>query len=133
MTTFLFHFHSGLRWVLVLAILIGLIRFAMIWLRQQEFSSMDATLGTVITALLDVQLLLGFILLYMFSTGFSSFHRFDLEHATTMLLAVLVAHLTMRWKKLPGPLRARNSFFTLLAVIILVIAGVMRLPQGWHF
>ena len=133
MTTFLFHFHSGLRWILVLAVLVGLVRFLMLWIQEHEYTTFDSTLATVITALIDVQFLVGIVLFYLFSGGFSMLLRYRLEHAVTMLLVVLAAHISVRWKKRAGPVRARNSFVTLLVIILLIFVGVARLPQGWHF
>ena len=131
MTTFLFHFHSGLRWILVLGLLFSMIRYAMIWLGGSSFRPHDKTLSTVVTSLFDIQLLIGLVLLYLMSNGFSSFLRHQMEHAVTMFLAIVAIHLPARWKKSPDPVRARMSFVMFVVASILVFVAVLRLPQGW--
>jgi hypothetical protein len=131
--TFLFHFHSGLRWVLALGVILALVRYLALWLTAKEFQSFDKTLTTVVTSLFDIQLLVGIILFFMLSNGFSALSGSHLEHGATMLLAAIAVHLPGRWKKSPAPIRAKAHVLALLIAAVLIIAGVARLPQGWQF
>jgi len=131
MTTFLFHFHSGLRWILVLGLILSIIRYAMIWLGGATFRPHDKTLSTVVTSLFDIQLLIGLVLLYLMSSGFSFLLRHHMEHAVTMLLAIVAMHLPVIWKKSPDSVRARMSLAMLVIASVLVFVAVARLPQGW--
>jgi hypothetical protein len=132
MITFLLHFHSGLRWALLLGILVALVRYALVWRASRDFATFDTTLATVVTALFDVQLLAGIAVLYGMSAGFTYFPRYMLEHASTMLLAVVAMHAPARWKRSPGPVRAKAFLFSLAIALFLVLVGISRLPQGWQ-
>ena len=133
MTTFIFHFHSGLRWVILLGVLISLVRMAMIWLQNGQFRSFDKTLSIVTTSLFDIQLVVGIVLLYLMTNGFAVLPRHQLEHVFTMFLAVIAVHVPMKWKTRPDPIRAKATVIALLVALTLIIAGIARLPQGWHF
>jgi hypothetical protein len=122
--------HSLLRWVLVAVMAVTAIVLLLAWLRPSD-SGMDRRLMTVFLGVLDTQVLLGIILIvWMGATG-GGFARHQIEHAITMLVAVFVAHLSARWRKAEVAVRARNNFFVLLGVLVLIVLGVNALPQGW--
>jgi len=81
------------------------------------------------SGLMDLQALLGVILLFGLSSG--GFPGYRMEHLTTMLLAVIVGHLPMRWKNAPPALRFRNGLFCILGALLLVLVGIARLPGGF--
>ena len=132
MTMFIFHFHSGLRWILLLSVLLLIIRLTTIWLRNSPFKPFDKTLTTVTTSLFDIQLVAGIILLFLMTNGFSAFARHHLEHAFTMLLAIIAVHIPIKWKKRPDPARAKATLIAILVAVALIVAGIARLPQGWN-
>ena len=76
--------------------------------------------------LLDLQVLLGIILLIGLVTA-----RFQLEHAFTMFIAVVLAHLSIRWRNGEDPVKFRNNLLVIIADMILIFLGVSLLPQGW--
>jgi len=55
---------------------------------------------------------------------------FRIEHAITMTIAAVVAHLHVLWKNADDTLRFRNSLFIILDVLIIVFIGIARLPGG---
>lgn len=118
--------HSLVRWLLLLLALGAALKFAMGWLQGQPFRPMDRGLMSGFTGLVDLQALLGLILLI----GLGSYTRFQLEHAFTMLLALLLAHLPMRWRSsdLADALKFRNNLFVILGVLLLVVLGITVLP-----
>ncbi len=123
----LYTIHSYLRWLVVLLVVLALIRLLITWLRKGEFGGADRGLLSAAVGSLDLQLLLGAILLIGWGVD-----RFRMEHGATMLIAIIIAHMTARWKKLDGPIRARNSFLALLLAAVFIYVGVMRLPgNGW--
>ncbi len=123
--------HSYLRWLIVLVAVVAMIKFALGWLRGGEFKSMDRGLSSGLSGLLDLQVTLG--LIFMLWTGLAGvgFPMVRIEHAITMILAAVVAHLPARWKNAADKVRFRNSLFCILAALLLIYAGVMRLPGGW--
>ena len=129
----LFKAHSGLRWLVLLVAVISIVAFLLTWLRQSRDSPADRKLMAAFTGILDLQTLLGIILLLWSGLGAGTgFPRYRLEHAFTMLLAVVLAHLSAKWKNASAALRARNYLFIVLGCLLLVYLGVQRLPQGWH-
>jgi len=53
---------------------------------------------------------------------------YRLEHAITMLIALAIVHLPRRWRKAPAPARYRNDLVVVLVTMLVIIAGVARLP-----
>jgi len=134
LNTILLILHSAWRWVLVIVALIALVFFLIEWLRNREFSFSDRRLMLIYTATLDIQVLLGLILiLWSGLTTAIGFPMYRIEHAVTMIIAVIVAHLNTRWRDAPMPARARTFFLLTLASLAIIILGVARLPAGWTF
>ncbi|MEO6048022.1 MAG: hypothetical protein ABIQ57_11145 [Candidatus Kapaibacterium sp.] len=123
--------HSYLRWLVALTLVLALIRTAMIWLRKGQFTGADRGIISATVGLMDLQLLLGAIMLFGWGIHLPA-ERFRLEHAVIILIGLIIAHMTARYKKLDGPVRARKTFISLLIAAILIFVGVYRLPgNGW--
>ncbi|HRO90885.1 MAG TPA: hypothetical protein PK205_18925 [Promineifilum sp.] len=122
--------HGELRWLVVLAAVVVIVKFLMGWLGKRQYASLDQKLLLVFTILLDINVLLGLIILF-FGGGFSGPR---LEHATTMILAVIAAHMTAMWKRSTNDsLKFRNQLLMVVLAVILVIFGVIRLRGGFMF
>lgn len=123
--------HSHLRW-LILFIAVGVILVLTFgFIRRTKFSKQDRILAAIFTGMIDLQALLG--LTYFLWSGFvgKGFPKERLEHATTMILAIVISHLSARWKNAADKLRYRNTLVAFVIALLLIIVGVMRLPQGW--
>ncbi|MFQ5435089.1 MAG: hypothetical protein ACE5FD_09455, partial [Anaerolineae bacterium] len=83
------------------------------------------------SGLIDLQATLG--LVFLLWSGFTGdgFPMYRIEHAITMIVAVVVAHLPARWKKSPDKIRFRNSLAVVVGTAVLIFAGVASLPGGW--
>ena len=127
---FLLMLHSILRWLIVVVGVIGLVKLGMGWMRGQTFAKMDNGLVSGFTGLMDLQALLGLIFLIGDGVAGSGFPMIRIEHAITMLVAVFVAHLPARWKKVNDKTRFRNAFLAVLAAMILIFVGVATVG-GW--
>jgi hypothetical protein len=125
--------HSLVRWLLVLVSLAVVAKFAWGWLRRTKFEKADQALIAGFGGLVDLQVTLG--LTFFLWSGFSAnyFPQYRIEHAITMLVALLVAHLPARWKKAADGARYRAGLFATLGTLALVVVGVSLLPRGWHF
>lgn len=121
--------HGELRWLVALAGLIVIIKFLIGWLGKREYKPLDRTLLMVFTILLDINVLLGLIIL-LFGGGFSGPR---LEHAVTMLLAVIAAHMTARFRGAPDATRFRNQLLLVVLALAMVLLGVIRLRGGFMF
>jgi hypothetical protein len=122
----LFVLHSYLRWIILLIALIAAVKFASGWLQKQKPAAMDRGLMSGFSGLMDLQALLGIVFLAV-SNDFSMPR---LEHAGTMIVAAVVAHLPMRWRNADSALVLRNNLFVILAVLALVILGITSLGGG---
>jgi hypothetical protein len=124
--------HSVLRWLVLLAAAAAFIKFAMGWLRGGEFKGMDRGLTAAFSGLMDLQVTLGiaFLLWNGFAEGGTGFPMYRIEHGVAMILAAVVAHLAARWKNAGSKIRFRNTLFSIVASILLVIAGLAVLPGG---
>ena len=118
--------HSINRWIIVVVAVIALIKFLIGWLRSASYQAADRGLMTGYTGLLDLQLLLGIILLIGLGL-----ERYRIEHAVTMVIALILAHLSILWRDKADKVKFRNNFLAILIGILLIIAGVAVLPQGW--
>ncbi|GAB4581159.1 MAG: hypothetical protein Fur0022_39060 [Anaerolineales bacterium] len=122
--------HSIVRWAIVVIGVIALVKLGIGWLRGQTFKGMDRGLVSGFSGAMDLQMLLG--LIYLIVDGLTvGFPMYRIEHATTLIVAVFVAHLPARWKKAADTVRFRNSFLAIFVAMLLVFAGVARLPGGW--
>lgn len=123
--------HSIIRWLIVAVGLIALVKFAIGWLGNGRFSGMDRGLTSGFSGLMDLQALLGLIFLIWSGIDGVGFPRHRIEHAVTMILAVIVVHMPARWKGKPDEIRFRNSLIVVLVTAVLIFAGVASLPGGW--
>ncbi len=122
--------HGEMRWLVVLAAVVVIVKFLIGRLGKREYAAIDQKLLLVFTILLDINVLLGLIILF-FGGGFSGPR---LEHATTMILAVIAAHMTAIWRRsTDSSLKFRNQLLMVVLAVILVIFGVIRLRGGFMF
>lgn len=125
----LYAMHSYGRWLVVALVLISIVKLTLVWRRGAAWTGGDRGIFGATMGMIDLQMLMGLILL--FSPLVTMETRYRMEHATTMLLAVVAAHMSAIWKRREGPLRARNTVLTLLLAALFIFVGVMRLPGGW--
>lgn len=124
--------HSFVRWAIVIVAVVALIKFAIGWAQKSKFTGGDRGLASAFTGLMDLQLLLGLIMLFWGGlVDGVGFPRVRLEHGFAMVIAVVVAHLAARWRKSGDTVRFRNTFLTILVSLLIVFAGVASLPGGW--
>jgi len=123
--------HSIVRWLIVIVAAVAAVKFAWGWLRGGTFQSMDRGLMSGFSGLMDLQAAFG--LIYFLWSGFAveGFPTIRFEHAGIMLVAAVVAHMHVIWKKSEDKIRFRNSLFIILDTLIIVFIGVAILPGGW--
>ena len=129
--SFLLIIHSYLRWLILIVALVAVVKFAWGWLRGGTFQRMDLGLASGFSGLMDLQAALGLIFLIWNGLAGTGFPMFRIEHAVTMTVAAVVAHLHTKWKNADDKKRFRNSLFIILDTLIIVFIGVARLPGGW--
>jgi hypothetical protein len=119
--------HSIVRWVVVLVGVVAAARAVMV-MSGQSASKMDRGLMSGFTGLMDLNVLLGLILII----GLGEWEMVQIEHAVTNTIAVIVAHIFVaRAKKIEDP--KRKAQFHLLGVVVslaIIVVGV-SLVNGW--
>ena len=130
MQAFLLGLHSGVRWLVVLATIMILVKLIINLVQQGRFDPLTQRLMTIWSRLTGAQGLIG-IILFIALGQFNVGYRW--EHAITMLVAVGVAEQHRRFKDAPDPIKNRNYLIIVLVVLALIFIGVARLPgeRGW--
>lgn len=124
-------FHGEMRWLVMLVALAVAARSTVGLLAGSDFRGADRALMTVFTILLDLNLVMGLILLFSLPGGFPA-NR--LEHGVTMILAIVTAHSSVIWRRSDDSKRKfRNNLIVVVVVLALVLTGVLRLRGGWIF
>lgn len=120
--------HGEWRWLVAIVAVIVIVKFALGLIQKSEYKPIDRRLMSALVGLIDVNFLLGLILL--FSLGFQG--RARLEHVGTMFVAVLLAHSNAAWRKSEDSTKLfRNNLILVIVVLALVFLGVLRIRGGF--
>ena len=129
---FIVGLHSLVRWLVVLAAVAAIIRYVIDLAGKSPDAEMGRKLMMAYTILLDVNVLLGLILIVGRASAVGQILPIWIEHAVTNLIAVIIAHIfAARGKKQADPKRA--AAWRLAGVVIsilLIVMGVARIG-GW--
>lgn len=123
--------HALWRWVVLVVALIALVKFALGWLQRKNPQALDRRLLLAFTTAIDIQVLLGVIALILMALA-APLPRPALEHTVIMIIAAVVAHASAMWRKRTDNAFLRNSFFDVLATLVLISIGITTV-NGWHF
>lgn len=130
------HAHSGLRWVLLAALLYAIIKGFQAWKGKGSYSKPASLVGLIFT---HVQLVLGLLLYFVYSPlvsfgeGFmkNAVTRFySVEHLTIMLLAIVL--ITVGYSKAK---RKADDAAAGKAVFVFYLIGLLLILLGipWPF
>jgi membrane protease YdiL (CAAX protease family) len=97
--TFILAAHNIVRWIILVLGIIALFRAYRGWLGKQPWTSTDRKVGVFFGSALDVQLLIGIVLVIL--VGVPNLGAYLLEHVLPMVLAVILAHV--------GSVRSRKA------------------------
>src|SRR5512133_292033 len=133
--TALLTIHSIVRWLVTLVAIALIIRLVIGLIRKQPFDKSAIVLTAAFSGLMDTQMLLGILFLVLDGLGKTGFPPYRWEHAVTMLLAVVAAHLPAMWKSREDSVRTRNTLIAVGASLLLIFIGVGPLGgwvRWWH-
>jgi len=125
---FLVGIHGLVRWLAVIVAVVAVVRYALVIAGRAQPSGMDRGLISGYTGLLDLNVLLGVIIII----GLSEWETVQIEHAVTNIIAVAVAHIfSQRAKKIEDPkLKARTNLLGVVISLAIIIVGV-AFVGGW--
>ncbi len=120
--TVLVSIHSFIRWLILAAGIIAIVRAAWGWLKGLECARPDNMLGGVFTGLVDLNILIGVVLLIL---EWNDPERPTLLHPLTMLLAAVVAHGTrVLGRKREARTRHLYQGLGFLVGFVLILIGI---------
>ncbi len=134
MYTVLLQTHSGLRYLVLLFLLVVIVKSVIGWTGKKPFAKIDNTLSLVLLIVTHLQLVAGLVL-YFVSPKVSvdgamsdPFRYFTVEHASAMILAVgLITGARSASKKAVEDERKFKilTIFNLIALAVIVITLVL--------
>lgn len=128
------HAHSGLRWILLVLLIVSIVNAFKKWKGNEAFTAVDNKLSlfTLITA--HTQLLLGLILLFTsemnilenFSMKVAKLRFFGMEHTLGMVIAIILITLgRVQSKKIAeDALKHKKIFMMFLIALILIFVSI---------
>lgn len=137
------HAHSGLRWLLLLALIYAIIKGFQSWRSGKAFNKPSALIGLILT---HIQLIIGLLLYFVYSPlvsfeeGFmkNSITRFySMEHFVTMILAIVLITIGYsRGKRKSESTAAGKAVFVFYLIgLFLILLGIpwpfRGLGGGW--
>ncbi len=139
------HAHSGLRWVVLLLLLVAIANALVKWRGNQSYTDGDRKMALFAMIFVHLQLVIGLILYFIsplveFSaeTMKNSVLRFyTVEHFTTMILAIAIITIgySQAKRKAEDIARFKATFTYYLIGLILILVGIpwpFRFPgAGW--
>lgn len=124
---FVLTLHSIVRWLAVIVAAIAVVRYGLVMAGKAQSSGMDRGLMSGYTGLLDLNVLLGLILII--GLGFTAQR---IEHAVTNIIGVAAAHFfALRARKMEDAgIKARTNLLGVIISILIIVIGV-ALVGGW--
>ncbi|HET8656553.1 MAG TPA: hypothetical protein VFL93_13620 [Longimicrobiaceae bacterium] len=123
----LFHAHSGLRFLVLLAALVDVVYFSYALGRSLPNNRAARVLTAVFVGLLDLQVLLGIALM---ATGI--YYGALMGHVMMMVLALIVAHVASVLAR-KDPVAKRAYWIRLLGALVplvLIIGGILAIGRS---
>jgi hypothetical protein len=143
MYSFFLSFHNILRWAVLVMLVVTVVRMFAGWLGKKEWSRRDEMLAAMLPGLLDLQLLVGGILYFFVSpltrqalSNFSAamadsaLRFFAIDHASTMLVGVILAHVFRVLSK-KSPLAAGKFRWAAIGFGLALLLILLAIP--WPF
>lgn len=121
----LFHAHSGLRYLVLLAAVVAIAVLVYALATGKPVRAARAATAAFI-GVLDLQVLLGIILLI-----FWPFYGQLIGHIATMVLAAVVAHGTSVWAKKTADARRMQliRLLGIIATLVLIVGGILAIQR----
>lgn len=147
MYTLILTLHNIIRWLVLLFGFIAVVRAFSGWLGKKEWTKSDRQVGMMFTGMIDLQLLLGLLLYFVYSpftrtiiANFSGVMRdgiarfFAIEHTLVMLSALVLAHLGTSAVKKTAASKSKHKqaaiWFSAALLLILAMIPWPFLPYG---
>ena len=136
MYNFLLHAHSGLRYLVLLAAVVVVIKSVIGWLGNTNYTKFDKILAPSYVGLMHLQLLLGLLLYFVYSPLVTYNMKdpveryWSVEHIALMIFAVIAAQAGRSISKKSSDDQVKFRFQTIFfgLSILLVLVGLATMP-----
>lgn len=130
MYNFLLHAHSGLRWLVLLAVAISIVKSLIGWFGGGKYSKFDKIVAVSFVGMMHLQLLIGLVLYFVYSP-FVTYNMSDptsrfwsVEHIALMLFAIAAAQvgrsISKKSKDATVKFRFQSIFFIISLALMLL-------------
>jgi hypothetical protein len=125
MTTMLFHAHSGLRYLVLLAAVAALVAAIAGW-RRSAAGRPERILMASFVGLVDLQVVLGLVLLAL-----RPFYGALVGHIVMMVVAAIAAHAgaLLARRREPGRSGSPARAATVVVTLLLIVGGIMSIGR----
>lgn len=122
----LFYAHSGIRYLVMLSALVAVVWLGWAMMQKRPYDKTSRVVVAVFTGLLDLQILLGLLLLAVIP-----FYGMLAGHLVMMFAAAFVAHGVVIANRNRPPERQSNGLLLagVLGTLLLVVAGIMAIGR----
>jgi hypothetical protein len=136
---FVLQLHSVIRWIVLIAGALVVVKALIGWLSKQPWTSLDDRLGLAYTVVMDVQFLLGIIAWLFGPFGLKSlasamsqpYARFiAMEHGLLILIALALAHIGRTRSKKANKPAARHRIALIFYGISFLLVALVFLMQA---
>lgn len=122
--------HAHNRWLIVIFALLAIVFLILNRKDSTEYKKSTKFFGSLYAYFLVFQFLIGLLLFFPKAQSLNwdmSVLRIQFEHATTMILAIGIAHSAAAWKKLEPSKRINNTLIAYVVSLGLIFLGVIRI------
>ena len=119
--------HAHNRWLIVIFALLAIVFLILNRKDSTEYKKSTKFFGSLYAYFLVFQFLIGLLLFFPKAQSLNwdmSVLRIQFEHATTMILAIGIAHSAAAWKKLEPSKRINNTLIAYVVSLGLIFLGV---------
>ncbi|MFA5667859.1 MAG: cytochrome B [Balneolaceae bacterium] len=141
----LLHAHSGLRWIVLILLVLAVLKSLAGWLGNKEYTKVDRKLSVYTFMTMNVQFIIGLVLysispkvLFTADTMGNSMVRFyTVEHITLMIIAIIVISIGYsKAKKATENLAKHKNTAIMFGIGLLLILAAIPWPfrglgAGW--
>ncbi len=136
MYNFLLHAHSGLRYLVLLAAIVVIVKSIIGWLGNTPYTKFDKIIAPAYVGLMHLQLLIGLLLYFVFSPfvtyqmGDKVSRYWSVEHIALMIIAVVAAQIGRSISKKSSDAQVKFRFQTIFfgISILLVFVALATMP-----
>jgi heme A synthase len=125
--TFLYHAHSGLRYLVLLAGVIAIIYFAYAFFSRRSDEKLGRVLMSAFVGVLDLQILLGILLVIG-----GIYYPMLIGHLSLMVLAAVAGHVfaVLAKRATDAASAHRHRLIGTLLALALIVAGISAIGRG---